>query len=481
MNRKQLPAVIGLALAGALLSFPPPAAAANPPAKAAPEPAKTAAPAETRQLSPAELAQFVRTNNNKLRRLIQDLENTCRNGRQLRDKLPGKARETAKEILALAAIPEKEGRPDSMTPSMVRLRIGEAFCHPLNLRLVKEARSFHAEALRLATTPEEKAEARYAIASLAFRTAGPEELAERQKGFVACHDDTGLPARRRVELLARAVESGLLPDVDFLEFGWKIAKDDPKAHELFYERSIRLLMLARRRPDSCLEDRYGEAKTIECCDKAIKDPAIRNKRYFVETKANTLADMRRFAEAEQFLLDKAATTNAPLRHDYSIFLGKFYERMAERYYDDPERSLMEKAIAAYHDAQLADPRDSAPPRMIAETAARIGDYDRTIAAYQDVIDLRRHTDRWVSIRLGEAYYGKKDWEAAADCYGKQARFLPQPDRMKYCRALFVLGRYEEAIENLKLYESKGYAAQKDEARFFIRKVEERLAAQKAKD
>ena len=465
---KYLPISFGCILAVAIMQCAPIVLAGTPPGKEATTQSKVTT------LTPAELRQRIHENNNAVGALFRELSVTCQSGRQLQEKLKPRALETARKILDYLKIPENEGRPTYLSPSAAHWKIGETFTRPFNLHLVKEARGHFEEALRLATTPKEKAEARYSIAALAIRSGQENVLEQSEKELMALYEDKSLPVQRRLDLMRDAVEYDLLPDLDFDTLGWKIAEPEPAAHFCFYEHALRLQTVANRKNANKLEDRYSEEHTVEICNRAIQDPAIRDKRYFLGMMSNTLFAMRRYDQAEQLLLENAATTNATARHDNNLLLGDLYVKMARRYYDSPDRPTMEKALVAYSVAKLACPKKTDAIRKIATTALQIGDFDQTISACDDVIRLERTTNRWVSICLGDAYFGKKDWEKAVVCYGPQTQYLPVPSIVKYCQSLYALGRYEETLENLKLFERKGHSSQRDEARYIMQKVEKRM-------
>ena len=469
---KHLPihAAAGLVLASVLFPFSPVLLAANPPAKAV-------APAKAQPLTPGQLRQRVNENNNKVRAAIRELDQACRNAKKLGDKLPGKVAELTTTILAFPAIPEAEGRPDAITLSSAHRQIGEALADPINLRLIDQAQKHLEEAKRLAKTEEEKAEASFALASFRFRSGRADDLDKCRKEMAASFETAGLSVPRRLDLLKKACESGIDPDLDFVTLGWKIAEPEHESHWIYYNYALRLLKTAGWNQNLRLEAKHSGERAVEICERALRDPAIRDKRFYLESITGELVNLRRPAEAEQILLSNAATTNANDRHHYSLILGDFYKEQAKRYYDEPYAPLMEKAIAAYTDAGLAWPKDSNSPRKIGATALEIGDYDRAIASFEKAILLEQgKTNRWVAVPLGDAYYGKKDWARATTCYGLSVENLPLPSLMRHCKALYALGRFEETLENLKRYEKRGYSSQKDEARFLIRNIEGKLAA-----
>ena len=476
---KHMSIALGCALAIATTQLSTSVLAADPPVK-------TVAQEKAKPLTPAQLRDQVKENNKKIKRLFLDLYYTCKDGRKLGEKLPPKALGIVEDILKYMKIPENEGRPTECTLSSAHRRIGESLSTPLNLRLIDEARKHLDEALRLATTPEEKAEARYSIAVLAIQTAQDDAIETSKKEIMTILEGKDLPAKRRLDLLKSTIFNELLPDLDFRTVGWKIAEPDPDAHYTFYYNAIILtedmFRWYAKNSTRKLEDRYSKESKVEICDRAIKDPAVRNKNFFLEKEANILLEMRRPEQAEQLLLENIATTNAAVQYEIGLMLGNLYVKMADRYYDVPYKPILEKAITAYTIAKLANPKRSRPSMKIAEAALQMNEFDRAIVACKDYIRLElRGTNRWASAHLGDAYYGIHDWENAALCYKEQKQYLFLPSLLKYCQSLYALGRYEETLENLKLYEKKGWSPQKDEARFLMKKVKEKIRETSAKE
>ena len=467
---KQIQVAIGFALAATLLPF------ANS-TFAAPAPAKAAAPAKPKALTPAELKRLRNDNASKARNVLWQLEQACQNQKR---NGSDPIKPLIEKYLEFFKIPENEGRPTSFTPSYMHRTIADAISSPLNLRLLPEIQKHMDEAVKTAKTPEEKAEANYSRARFMFGNHLDDTPEKHEKIILDTFQDKALSWNRRLDMLRRMVEYGPLQDIDAEKIGWDIVKDEPKGHYQFYNLMLRVIQVRAWKKYNQLKDNCSTEHIVELCDRAIADPAVDYKLRFISAKANALVNLRQLDQAEQILLSYSATTNDSLRYDTCMELGEFYKRTAVRYYDDPDAATLKKAITAYAEASLARPRSTRPLFQIGEAALKLKDYDLAIRSYKSAIPLDGgKTNITTAVGLGNAYYGKKDWETAALYYGLYPDRLNVNSTLNYCRSLFILKRYEETAKWLKKYEklARGGNA-KDEARYFQKQVEKFLPAKK---
>ena len=465
---KQLPITLGCILAIALAQTSMNCWAANPPAKA--PAAKEAAPAKPKELSPAELKRIRNENYYKGGRLLGKLRDaTCRQKRQGSSAiLP-----LVEEYLSMLKTPVDQGRPANFTPSFMHRKVAETISNPLNLRLLPEIKKHLDEAVRLAETPAEKAEADYARARILLQSSLDDEPEKHKKTMMDAFQNKEIPWEHRLDMMRYAIEDGILPDLDFEKVAWNSIKDEPKAHFGYYRYALRIQNVRGRSVANKLRRECTPEQFVEICDRAIADPDFRNKTEFIEAKANALVDMRQWDQAEKMLMGYCSSTNMNVRYDNCMTLGAFYVKTAQRYYGKPNQARMGKAIDAYSKASKANPRSSRPLYKIAESAHAIGDNDLSIRTYESIIPLEGgKTNVNVAIGLGNAFYDKDDWEKAIRFYGLYPDRLPAIPALNFCRSLFIEKRYEETLKWLKRYEkvARGRDA-KREARYFQSEVE----------
>ena len=465
---KQTSVILSCAIAFAVAAFTLAAIAA--------EPAKATAPAKAKALTPSELKRIRNENYGKSGQALWKIRNACQEYN--RKQVPFEPLTEA--YLAFTMIPIEKGGLQSLTPSVAHRRIARTLMTPINLRLLPLIEKHFAEAERLAKTPEEKADVRYEKARFSLIYAREDDLGKFRKIMLETLADQAIPPMRRLELLRSDAEDDILTGIDYEKIGWDIVSDTPKAHDSYYRAMLRIIHVHRWQAYNRLDPRYSKERTIAICDKALADPAVSYKTYYLEKKADALVEMRRNDEAEQLLLAAAATTNPPVCHENNMILGDFYFKTSERYYADPNPILLKKALTAYVTASQANPRSVKPLPLIAKTAARLNDHDLVIETYRSMIALQGgKTNQWAAIALGDAYFAKDDLSTAIECYSPYAERLRNESMMNFCRALFIEKRYEECAKWLKHHAKFARKRDaKDEARYFLECVEKAMADKK---
>ena len=368
------------------------------------------------------------------------------------------------KVAALLAL--KEGAPANVTPYRLHMETGRALCANLHLHWAGLAAWHYAEALKVADTPRRKADAIMAAGRLEHDVAAEDDPAPAIAKIRSALAVPGLAKADLLELVLRyPVE--IDPAFDIAAEGWKIVADVPDLHGRYYEGIL------PRRPigqSTTLDPALSSEHVLEICRKALDDPAVTGGRRqtLQGREVDALIDLGREAEAEQRLLSLAATTDQRLRAMWSRRLGDFYVERARRYYRPSHAPTLLKALAAYNDASLADPRDLRAAESIYNTAMTLKDYAAAERAVERRVEIDKGaTNVWSWSRLGRIAYAKGDYASAAAACGSAEEKLDVPERKLYAHALKALGRIEETIAQLEKIEKVDNRFMKSTDRYYI--------------
>ena len=440
-------------------------------ALSAAEPAKAADPAA---LSPKEIQLLVRDNNAKLNNLKRVLEGVSHwhNDKKRRDT--DFVNTNVAEMVKLLRLPV--GAPDAFNEAEVHRLAARSCAHPLNLRLFDFVKGHYQEALRLAASPGQKARLTVEYADYMDRAAMEFDRAHWDKVKADAYADPALTPSDKLDLLDMGI-----PGLDFEKEGLKVAGTNGLLRARYYDRNLDRITKAsgyQNRGGNQLWYGQSDEHKLEVAEAALADAAIPEgkKGIFVKRKIEALKGLERFDELEKYLVERTATTNSGPFAAASAALGEFYAERAKRLGGAPDAALLEKAVAAYGAAIEKDPRNAGYVSKQIAALMRLQKYDEAMAK----------ADYWVTIsRDGVA--DKNQYKVYADCwyykgdYAKACEFYDKFDdgdramQRRYAESLYVLGRYDDAIEHIKrCYDGGSFRKQNA---YFIRKIEEKKAAE----
>ena len=375
------------------------------------------------------------------------------------------------QVAALLAL--KEGAPANVTPYRLHMETGRALCANLHLHWAGLAAWHFEEALKSADTPRRKADAILAAGRLEYDVAAEDDPAPAIAKIRSALAVPGLSKADLLELVLR-YPTEIDPGFDIAAEGWKIAEDVPDLHGKYYEG---ILPPRPRGQSTTLDPALSSERVLEICRKALDDPAVTGGRRqaLQGREVDALIDLGRDAEAEQRLLTLAATTDQRVRATWSRRLGDFYAESARRYFLPSHVPTLQKALAAYRDANLADPRDWRAVESIYNTAMALKDYVAAERAVARRVEIDKGaTNAWSWARLGRIAYAKENYAAAAESFGATEGQLDISDRKLYARSLKALGRIGEAVAQLEKIEKEDNRFMKSTDRYYIQYLKKRL-------
>ena len=368
------------------------------------------------------------------------------------------------QVAALIAL--KEGAPSIVTPFRLHMETGRALSEKLHLHWADLAAWHYAEALKAADTPRRKADAIMAAGRLEYNVAVDDDPAPALAKIRSALAVPGLSKADLLELVLR-YPAEIDPGFDVAAEAWKIAEHEPALHGRYYEG---ILPPRPRGQNTTLDPVLSSEHVLEICRKAIDDPAVTGgkRQTLLNREIDALLDLGRNDEAEQRLLTLAATTDQRLRAAWSKRLGDFYAENARRYYLPSHEQTLRKALAAYTEANIADPKDWRTVDAIFSTAMALKDYRAAEKAVASRIEIDKGvTNVWAWSRLGRIAYAKEDYASAAAAFGSAEEKLDLPERKLYAHALKALGRIEETIAQLEKIEKVDNRFLKSSDRYYI--------------
>ena len=365
-----------------------------------------------------------------------------------------------------------DGAP-SVTPYRIHMATARALSEKLHLHWAGLAAQHYAEALKSACTPKQKAEAIFAAGRLEYDVAADNDPAPAIAKIRSALAVPGLSKSDMLDLVFRYPAS-IDPDFDVQAEAWKIAEGDSTLHGRYYAG---ILPPASRGQNTTLDPSKSSERALEICRKALADPAVRGgqREQFLNREIDALLDLGCKSEAEQRLLELAATTDQRSRAAWSKRLGDFYVESARRYYLPSHEPTLRKALCAYTDASIAAPNDGRIAETLCSVALSLKDYLTAENAISQRIKLNKGaTNAWAWIQLGRIAYEKNDFASAASAFGAAEAGLDHSSRRLYARSLKALGRIEETIAQLKKIEKEDNRFVKGTDRYYIHYLEQRL-------
>lgn len=433
------------------------------------EPAKDAKPGE---LTPQQIQQLTRDNNGKLAQFKRTLEGIPNWHNDKMPRNPEFINSNVTEMVKLIKLPV--GAATGITEAGIQALAARAYAQPLNLKWYDNAKKHYLEAIRLATKPFEKATLSYDYADYMLRAAMEGDSAQWNKAKADTLATPGLEPAGKLDILARGIAG-----MDFEQEGWKIAAGIPELHGKYYAQCLQAIANAgsyMNRGGNPLAYAQSDEHKLELAEKAIADTAIpeREKKLFFDRKFEALKGLERFADVENMLLARAASTNAWQRAEASAQLGDFYVERAQRYYGDPEPTLLRKALASYAVATAHQPLNGGYVAKQVAALMQLGEYDEAIAKNDLLVSLTRDkvADKSMNKTYADCHYYKGDYAKACEYYDK---FDDGDQKMqrRYAEALYAVGRYDDAIAHIKrCYNDWSF---KEANKYFIRKIEEKKA------
>ena len=375
------------------------------------------------------------------------------------------------QVEALLAL--GDDAPTSVTPYRLHMATAHALSDKLHLHWADLAARHFADALKVANTPREKAEAILAAGRLEYDLAANDDLAPVIAKVRSALAVPGLSKADLLDLVFRYPAS-IDPDFDVKAEAWKIAEGEPTLHAKYY---VGILPPTTRGPTETLNPDQSVERALEICRMAIDDPAVggRDRDKFVNREIDSLIELGRDDEVEKKLLALAASTNQKARAAWNIRLGDFYVAKARRYYLPAHEPTVRKALAAYAEASAASPGDGRLVENICRTAMSIRDYQTAEKAIARRIEQNKgETNVWAWCQIGQIAHRREDYAAAASAFGAVEEKLDRPSRRLYAESLNALGRIEETVAQLEKLEKEDYRSVKDSDRYYIQYLKKRL-------
>ena len=345
---------------------------------------------------------------------------------QLREKKFGDADATAaalRETLASPACPPEAA-------GEILLHLGRAFVDPLNLSRADETRATLKEAVAKTVRPMDRAIALFALHRLDMLTcedADYEAEVAATKAFLENPTTAGLSPLEGVRFLRDSVwpaYKSLQFDFDIVAAMDRTAGTNGQARTEFYggPRWGAVFIMGRMLQNGSLDPAVSREARLALIERGLADKLVSSHADLPQLKVDALVDLGRSDEAERYILDGVAHTNADLRIGlWYDLLGRFYENASKRYYSKPDAALVGKAIAAYRQALDKNPAQSTLVAL-ADLCTAAGDYDGALEPLGKMLEANRGaTNDVAAVRLGNVAFARKDYAAAAAHYALVAR------------------------------------------------------------
>ena len=437
------------------------------------EPAKDTKPGEP---TPLEIKKMQQENNarlNTFRRTLEGLSN-WHNDKKPRDTEFVNSNVT--EMVKLLRLPV--GPADAINEAEVHRLAARSCAQPLNLKLFDFVKGHYQEAIKLAATPAQKARLTVEYADYMDKACMEGNRASWDKVKADAYAMQGLTDANRLDLLDMGI-----PGLDFEKEGIKVAGTNAALRAKYYERCLDRLQKAagyQNRGGNPLWYGQSSEHKLELAEMALADKAVPDRNgQFAKRKVEALKELERFNEAEQFLLELAASTNSHRRATSLANLGEFYAERAKRCGSDPDPTLLMKSAAAYDAAVANDPRNGGYVSKLIAVLMQLKKYDEAMAKADYWITISRDgkPDRQHYKVYADCWYYKGDYAKACEFYDKFDDGDKAMQR-RYAESLYVLGRYDDAIEHIKrCYDGGSF---KKQNAYFIQKIEEKKAAEAAR-
>lgn len=413
-------------------------------------------------MTPQEINNLRRQNNNKVTELRRNLQQIAGKEKAVRDEAFISSNLT--EIVKLVKHPEAAST--IISESGAYLDAARAYSRPLNLRYYNEAKKYYLGAIQCAATPMDKANASVEYGKYACDAAMEGTTAEWNKYILDAYNTQGLNTSEKLTLL-----KGDIPGLDFEEEGDKITKGDRPVRWNYYSELLRRIRKYNVYGNSTLDPKKSNEYFLEICNRILADKDMTDGEYWSAKteKVFALKNLERYDEAEKLLIEMSLQK---YNSDKAIMaLGDYYVEMAYRYYADYDKELLKKAILAY--STVSEKSKEYSLRKIADALFLSKDYDGVIKAVEERISLLKDKKATIDDNrlLANAYFYKEDYANAVKYYDLfNDNNVDLQDR--YARALYAVGRYEDAIAHIKRsYNNWSY---REANKYFIRKIEAKM-------
>lgn len=430
--------------------------------------------------TPQELQALQNANNRTLDTYWRNLSGMVSNDSKPRDVVAVNSNLT--EMVKLIKL--SEAPANQRDEAAIHYLVATVYSPPnkVNLTYFDLAKKHYLEAIRLSSSPDQKAYHAFQYASFMWGAAMEGDAAQWDKAKLDAYNTEGITPMGRVSLLKLGV-----PGLELEEEGLKIAKDDAKARREVYKEVLEKIRKNNVYGNGSLDPKLSAEHALELIDKAEADSEVMALGHFSWGRIEILKSLERYDEVKKILvnntlkpfdLTKGGDLNA--KAEALMALGNFFVERASRYYAKPNEQLLRNAVCVYSNVPTNALRHYPNSLLFSARALyQIGDYQAAIemAKRHVAITKDQKGDRFDNQILGDCYYELGDYEKAVEHFDRfDDGNVNHQDR--YGRACFAVGRYEDAIAHIKRsYNNWTYRAANA---YFIRKIEEKIAEQKAK-
>ncbi len=339
----------------------------------------------------------------------------------------------------------------------ILLHLGKAFVDPLNLTMAEKARATLREAIEKAVRPMDRAIALFALHRLDMLTCEDSEYeasVAATKAFLDNPTTAGLSPLEGVRFLRDCVwpvYKRLQFDFDIVSAMDRTAGTNGQARTEFYggPRWGAVFIMGRMLQEGSLDPAVSREARLALIERGLADKLVSSHADLPQLKVAALTDLGRSDEAERYILDGIAHTNADLRIGlWYDLLGRFYENASKRYYAKPDKALVGKAMVAYRQALDKNPAQSTLVAL-ADLCTAAGDYDGALEPIERMLAANKGaTNDVVAVKLGNVAFARKDYAAAAAHYSQVAR--PDVRTQENLAASYnAIGDFEKCAETLE--------------------------------
>lgn len=328
-----------------------------------------------------------------------------------------------------------------------------------NLRKYEEGKAQYLEAISISSNAFDLARAKISHAIFEEKCAMDGDAAKWRKIQTDAFNDPALSTTNRIKLLRKYG----IPGMDIETDGWKIVEGDPGLYKEYFD----MLRNAYRGGPKELDERTSYEHRIELLRKAMELVPVGDRQGYASDLADALRRIGRFDEGEQVLLPWTTNEDKYVRAKGFSDLAAYYSNAARRYYSEPDRGLLLKALDACDKAiearALFDLRTEDYKRPI-ELAIKLKDYERAgkyIDGYIATGEKRRQKmpDGYIAAMSGDRWYFLGNYEEAVKAYSSVEKInserSPENSLTRYAGALHALGRDKECREVVEKLHSGG--------------------------
>lgn len=319
-----------------------------------------------------------------------------------------------------------------------------------NLRQYAERRARYLEAEAISSNAYDLARARIAHARFEGQCAMDGDAAKWRKAEIDAFNDPALSTTNRLRILRKFKIHGVDVETD----GWKIVEGDPALYKEYFD----MVRNEYRWGPKELDERTSYEHRIELMEKAMELVTGDDRQNFAFDLADAMRRIGKFEDGEQVLLPWTTNENKYVRAKAFSDLSRYYSDAAKRYYSEPNRDLLLKALdaadkmiqaRALFDQRLDDFRGAIG------LCFKLGDYDRLakyIDAYVATAEKRKQKmpDGYIAAMSGDRWYYLGNYEEAVKAYSSVENLpserTPENTLTRYAGALYATGRYDDCLK-----------------------------------